>query len=257
MRPAASYTPGYMSYARRSRFWYPRRRTRRRRMPKRMYGRRRRVRRQRRPMVVMPRVRDEMKTHDKAISFSIANDATTAQAMAVLNEVARNTSAITRIGKKIVMKALQIRGYLQANTATLLDKVAILLVYVRSNNNDSLLPPFDSVLESQSAIALSKRDNASKFKILRRWDYTIAGNNTGTGNQTDKSNFVFEEYITFKKPLITQWSTDSENGNYATMERGGLLLMGVGYANNMASLIYPTFAANSRLYFHETDGYAY
>lgn len=221
-----------------------------------MYGRRRRVRRQRRPMVVMPRVRDEMKTNDAAITITPSTDGTKAATMQVLNIVPRGTTATERVGKKIVMKALQIRGNLLAGASTAAAKVSILLIYVRSQNNMTDLPAWDTILKSQSPNALTERDNASQFKILRRWDYQLVGNLGTAGQGQSNSAFVFEEYITFKKPLVTQWSAANSDGIFTAMEKGGLILAGVSNLTAADGGV-PSFTGNSRIYFHETDGYAY
>lgn len=228
---------------------------RRRRAPK-----RRRVRARRTRYVARPMVREEMKTLDYnpgvQSTLPLANDNTAPVGMLCLNIVPQGTTAITRLGKKILMKALQIRGCIQPPVTSTLnwDKVSLLLVYVRSNNQDAAVPPYTTLLTRQSTFGLTNRDNASKFKILRRWDYVVAGTRA---TPTDILQIPFDEYIVFKKPLVTQWTQGNSTGVYSAMEKGGLLLIGMGDNIATASNGFWNFIFESRLYFGEDGGYMF
>lgn len=203
-----------------------------------------------------PVVREEMKTNDKltgTMEFSV--DGLVATNMMLLNEIPQGTTAITRIGKRVIMKALQIRGYIIPGATTIQDKCSVLLVYVRSNNQASTLPPWDTILDTQHSNSLTCRDNATKFKILRRWDYAIGGN--GTVGQQVTPIVNFDEYIVFKKPLVAQWITVSAAGSIAQFEKGSLLLCTVGAIGVTANTTKCLGTFRSRLYFSESDGYMF
>jgi len=203
-------------------------------------------------MYNQPRIRDEMKTHDKGIAhnFNITNDN---GQITMLNEVPQGNSSLSRIGKRIIMKALQMRGRINVASATAVNsKVCVLLIYVRSVNStgSSVLPNPSEILTAANSFALTNRNYASKFKILRRWDYVVAGS---SADPNERSKHVFEEYIVFKKPLVTQWLSGTDTGVYATTEKGALLLMCLGDTATDS----PSFSATARLYFNESDGYVY
>lgn len=204
-------------------------------------------------MVVMPRVKEEMKTHDTDVGFTFNNNGTNAQVMVCVNLVPRDTSAITRIGKRILMKAFHVRGRIYPSSATVMDKCSLMLVYQRMGN-DNALPNVNDILDTQIPNSLTKRDNASKFKILRRWDFSLIGSTT---TPTNASQFIIDEYITFKKPLVVQWSQGNSSGAYTEIEKGALLLVGVGLHPVLSTTLVGNFDAKTRLYFHESDGYAY
>lgn len=217
--------------------------------------RRRRMRRRRAQAFSQPRIRDEMKTVDNTVTSQRFNSANLAANTVLLNQVDQGNTANTRIGKRIVMKAIQIRGKIQVPTsATVLDKVTVLLIYVRNVNSTgtATLPLPTEVLAAGTSSGLTNRDAASKFKILRRWDYIVQGNTTVP---TEQSKYIFEEYIVFKKPLVTQWLSGSTTGPYSAMEKGGLILMTLGDAVDGATN--PVFSFNCRLYYSESDGYVY
>jgi len=227
-----------------------------------MPRRRRTVKRRRsvrRKAPMRPMVREEMKTNDitSDTTLNCSTDGTVAATQAVLNLIDTGTSSTTRVGKKIVMKALQIRGKLAASTATLQSKVAILLIYVRSNNKDAAPTTWTNILTSQHSNALTNRDNASRYKILRRWDYSVIGNIATAGQSTEKSMVSFDEYVVFKKPLVASWQASAGAGTaIGDFEKGSLHLCAVGDFSD-AGTSRPTLVFRSRLYFCECDGYMF
>lgn len=211
-------------------------------------------------MVMQARVRDEMKTVDTTLSagtLNFDNNSAVAARMQHINVVTQGTSAIQRIGKRLIMKAVQIRGVIKAASATTVQKCSLLLVYVRSVNSISgttTLPAMTEIMTNQSANSLTNRDYAGKYKILRRWDFVVTGNitNPATGNEEK----IFEEYIVFKKPLLTQFNSVGTTGVYDQVEKGALLLISLG-EDNYLSTTTPLFTGYTRVYFSESDGYAY
>lgn len=239
-------------------------------MPRRRQTGRKRKRVSRPRRAMRPVVREEMKTLDVALTaatamqFSadgITDDGavppTTPTTMILLNTIPTGTSATTRIGKRVVMKALQIRGHLLPNTASIYDVVSIILVYVRSNNQLTTLPAWNDIFTSQHPKSLTNRDNASKFKILRRWNYTMTGNSSAATSVTDLSTRFFDEYIVFKKPLVAQWTSASTFGRIGEFEKGSLLLLTNGTQLTASTTLYNKFYFQSRLYFTEADGYMF
>lgn len=216
---------------------------------------RRRSVRRKAPMRSM--VREEMKTNDlgnTALEFS--TDGSVANTQVLVNAIPQGTSSIQRVGKKVLMKALQIRGFINAGTTTIMEKVSVLLVYVRSNNQSTTPTVWADILTTQDNRSLTNRDNASKFKILRRWDYMVLGNSGTAGQQTSSSGFPFEEYVVFKKPLVSQWTNASTTGEISHFEKGSLHLCCVGNGVT-AGTTKPNFYFRTRLYFCECEGYMF
>lgn len=189
----------------------------------------------------------EIKTVDTSLSTrNFDTDSAVANCMSLLNTVPTGNTAITRIGKSINMTALALRGRIASSTATTIERIAMLLIYVRNNNQAATLPAVTEILVTQGASALTNRDNASKFKIVRRWDLAMRGNTTtpAAGGEL----VAVDEFIRFKKPLIAQWTQGSVNGTIGEFEKGSLLLLTVGTTANGATTT-PTFNGNARLYF--------
>lgn len=196
-------------------------------------------------------LKTEVKTVDTnrpiASSLHCSTDATVAQGMQLLNTIPQDSSPTGRIGKKVMMTGVAIRGWILTNTTYTTQKASILLVYVRNNNQAATLPAFTEVLTAQSSNGLTNRDNASKFKILRRWDYAIYGDfDTAPGGNANA--FVIEEFIKFKKPLEACWTAAGTAGTIGQFEKGSLILMTVGTTTE-ASATYAQVECNTRVYF--------
>lgn len=191
-------------------------------------------------------LKTEVKTVDSTIAMSFSNDGTVAQTMTLVNTIAQDASPTTRIGKKVMMTAIAIRGNAIVNTVLANARATLLLVYVRNNNQASTLPAWTEILVTQGSTALTNRDNASKFKILRRWDYKLIGDQDSTTPTTDNLQLV-EEFVKFKKPLEACWTTAGTAGTIGQFEKGSLLLISVGSIAQAAPA--PVFNGNTRVYF--------
>jgi len=172
-----------------------------------------------------------------------------ANTMRLVNTIPVGNSCVSRIGKKVTLKALAIRGAILSNTATTQDRVSLLLVWIRNPNQAANLPAWTEILTAQSSYAMNNRDNASKFKIVRRWDYAVIGNTTTP--QSGMENIPVDEYVTFKKDkYVSCWTQASVNGTINEFEQGALILCSVG-TNAYGATTTAQLYANTRLYFQD------
>lgn len=198
----------------------------------------------------LPRVaKGEVKTHDTAIDLEMDANSAVADCMKLLNEIPTGTSAITRIGKRVCLKAINIRGFITARTATTLTNVAILLIWIRTPNQSATLPAVTDILTTQNFISQTNRDNATKFKIVRRWNYSVIGNSTTPA--TGKETIPVDEYVPFKKGKYESvWTNASTTGAIGGFENGALILLTIGDTNNGETTT-PDFLGTTRLYFED------
>lgn len=192
-------------------------------------------------------LRLEPKTVDSSFSLNFDSNSAVANSMKLLNTIPTGTSAITRVGKRVCLKSVLIRGSIEAAGATIGEKCALLLIYIRNPNQAATLPAWTEILTSQSSVALTNRDNASKFKIVRRWDYDVIGNTTtpATGSEIITVN----EFVKLKD-LPSVWTSASTAGTIGEFEEGALILASVGKQANGATTT-PTIAGNARVYFED------
>lgn len=191
------------------------------------------------------RGKTEVKTVDTTYTGNFDNNSAVANCLFLLNTIPQDASPTGRIGKKVMLKAIQLRGRVIAASATTAENCCAILIYVRNPNQAATLPAVTEILVTQSSGALSNRDNASKFKILRRWDFPVTGNITTPG--TGKELYDFEAYVPLKG-LASLWTNAGTAGTIGQFVEGALLLLTVGFAANGATTT-PQLIGNSRVYF--------
>lgn len=190
----------------------------------------------------------ETKTVDTSVGpLNFDNNSAVANCMQLLNTVPTGTSSVTRVGKAVQMVSVQIRGEITASTATIAHKVALLLVYIRNPNQAATLPAVTEILTAQSSNQLTNRDNSSKFKIVRRWEYSVIGNITTP--QCGNELICVDEYVELGY-LDSVWTSASTAGTIAEFEKGALILLAVGDAANGATTT-PVFVGRTRVYFKD------
>jgi len=189
----------------------------------------------------------ERKAVDAAFSMNFDTNSAVAACMQLVNTVATGSASNQRIGKRITLRALSVRASLQASTATIYQKCVLMLIYIKNPNQAATLPAVNEILVSQSANALTNRDNASKFRILRRWEWEIIGNST-TPSTGMEQQFI-EEYVRLPN-LPSLWTNASTAGTIGEFVEGALILLSVGTSANGATTT-PTVGGNTRLYFSD------
>lgn len=190
----------------------------------------------------------ERKAVDTAsIALNFDTDSAVAACEQLVNTIATGSASNQRIGKRVVMRAIAIRGRVQASSATTVQKCALMLIYIKNPNQAATLPAVAEILVSQNSNALTNRDNASKFRILRRWEWAVTGNTTtpATGNES----FVVEEYVRLPN-LPALWTNASTAGTIGEFVEGALILLSVGTGANGATTT-PTFVGGCRLYYSD------
>lgn len=164
-----------------------------------------------------------------------------------INQVPLGNSSITRVGRKLNITAVAIRGRCYAGTTGTVQKGTMLLVWDRNVNQSAALPAWNTILNSQTSIALTNKDNAPRFKILRRWDYEFTGNQTA-GQINDKGLYSIDEFVKMKNK-ITLFTTADSTGLYPNMMEGGLLLYFV--SDTATATAAPRFEVNTRIYYND------
>ena len=175
--------------------------------------------------------------------FDLANAAyacDTTGSITLLNPIPQGATQITRVGKKVMIKHLQLRGLLAANTATTIADTTYLVVYDRRPT--AALPAISDILKNTTSSAFSNDDNTGRFRILRRSDAVLSGNSTTptTGNEVrDVTEFIKVGLPTVYKALGT--------GAIADISEGAIYLVTVG--SNAAGTTAATLTTASRVRF--------
>lgn len=91
----------------------------------------------------------------------------------LLNTIAQGASVNQRVGKKVVLKSLQIRGQVFNNSAAVNNDVAMLIVYDRRPTG--ALPAITDILVTANSSAMNNDANSGRFRILKRFDALLQG----------------------------------------------------------------------------------
>jgi len=107
----------------------------------------------------------------------------------LLATIAQGASVNTRVGKKVILKSVQGRGYISGNATTLFSLCTFMIVYDRRPTG--ALPTIADILVSVDPRALNNDANSGRFKILKRCDEVIIGNvtNPDTGVEVKEAGF--------------------------------------------------------------------
>lgn len=145
----------------------------------------------------------------------------TTGSIALLNTIAQGVTVNQRVGKKIIMKSIQIRGNHYAGASGTVAEGAMLIVY--DKRPTGALPAITDILNSVSPNAFNNDANSGRFRIVRRRDLTFTGNSTtpATGNEYfDASDFIkLNLPVTYKA---------AGTGAIADIEEGALYVVTVG-----------------------------
>lgn len=138
--------------------------------------------------------------------------------------VPRGDAVTERNGRKFVDEWVNIRGQLvNKNSATYTDNT-VLLVWDRQPNK--ALAAITDILDTNSAYSQNKRENASRFLIVRRWDHTLFGK--GDGSTVGPFGTGFDHYVRLPRGLVAECTPADETGAIGNRVSGALLLVTTG-----------------------------
>lgn len=188
----------------------------------------------------------EVKSADVVSTNYLLNSTGT---VAALNLVQAGSSYFNRIGRKIEMKSLQMKGQLNgigANSQGLAAGGRILIVYDRQANG--ALPVYADVIKSQTQVSgttqslnydMVNLDNRDRFLILRDIEFTmpsvtrVASADTFSGYPTSAhtdstcEEGQFNQFIKLKG-LVTHFKADSSPAVIGDVATGTLLILSFG-----------------------------
>jgi len=164
----------------------------------------------------------------------------------VLNQIPQGTTQSTRLGRKARMTGLRIKGFFLATTAaTINTTVSLSVIHQTAPNNPSSMPTYNTIWVAQHDRALRAVNDIDKLKIIRSIGAKLIGD--ADTAPTDHCLVEVDEFIDLKPfNVITEWTQADTTGVYGNMEKGALLLYGLGAASS-ANNFYGSF----RVYFDD------
>lgn len=186
-------------------------------------------------------------TSNAPVAVSASGYVTASSSAVVLNQIPQGTSTVTRLGRRIFMKAIHIRGQINTSaTVQLTQPARVCLVYLPSmDRNATSMPPHNVIWTAQNPLALRQITDNSDFKVLRQWDFVLGGDRDAP--TTGQELYLINEMVQLNE-LETVWSQANTNGSFDDMDKGALCL----YLQSFALDANPfTASFNCRVYFHE------
>lgn len=183
-----------------------------------------------------------------ATPFAPLNGSTTVSAWCLNQVPAVNANSTSRVGRRIANTAISLRGSIVPGTGAVDAIVGLVLVWDRNPNSGTVIPAFNAVFNSQAVESLTNKDNAPRFKILRRWTWKFIGTSAATV-QTDENIQYFDEFVKMKNK-ITLFQAADTSGLLTAMVEGSLLLYALA-SNALTGATVPTLNLQTRLYFSD------
>lgn len=154
----------------------------------------------------------------------------TTGSVTLIATIAQGASVNQRVGKKIILKSLQCRGYMQNNATALSNDVAYLIVY--DKRPTGALPAVTDILVTASANSFNNDANSGRFRILKRVDNLLIGNVSQTAPPVSDGNMsdlyaVGEDWFLDLKGLPSVFKA-AGTGAIGDIEEGALYLVTVG-----------------------------
>lgn len=144
--------------------------------------------------------------------------------IALVATIAQGAAVTQRVGKKVLLKGVQIRGYATADTVTLTTGGVWMLVY--DKRPTGALPNITDILDTANSNSFLNDANSGRFKILARRTYSLTGNVTTAGQQNDSTFQMIDEYVKLKNLLMVFKAAGT--GAIGDIEQGALYLVSVG-----------------------------
>jgi len=148
--------------------------------------------------------------------------------IALLNTVAQGASVSQRVGKKVQLKGLQCRGFAFNDTTATVNDAALVIVY--DKRPTGALPAITDILVTASAHSMNNDANAGRFRILKREDFLMIGNQSLTGtvaNYPSDNSCVGCDFYLDLKNLPTIYKA-AGTGAIGDIEEGALYIVSVG-----------------------------
>lgn len=169
------------------------------------------------------------KPEKKFIDTSMTTDATTTASITLLNGCQLGTSASTRVGRKICIKSIFMRGSLQKeNPADGIGQTVRMMIVWDKQPNGAVISSITDLLVSASTDALNNLSNRDRFIVLMD---KVRDINPSAGSYTGAAASFATQRVSLKKYLNVKLDTiynDGNAGTIADIATGALYLIVIG-----------------------------
>lgn len=141
-----------------------------------------------------------------------------------ISVVPQGDSVNARDGRKFALTTVQIRGKTTTGSTATYAQGTLALVWDKQPNK--ALAAVTDILDTAHSDSMNKRENASRFMVLRRWDLMLTGKNDGSTVGGFARNF--DKFVRLPRGLIAECTPADATGEIGNRVTGALLLLTVG-----------------------------
>lgn len=164
----------------------------------------------------------------------------------LLNVIPQGVTVSQRIGKKALMKTIQLKGFFYPNASATVNNAGAALIYDKMSNG-AAIPAVTDIFVSVNPNDMLNDANSNRFVVLKRWSCVLSGTLSATGPYTDVQSADIDDYIKLEKEI--EWNPSAATGVQATINKGALYM--VTYGSAAAGVTASTFQYYSRIRFTE------
>jgi len=146
--------------------------------------------------------------------------------------VPQGTTVNQRDGKACRITSLQIRGAIVADVDSIVADNVIAVVWDYQPNK--ALPTITDIFDSKSNVALPKRENAGRFKIIRYMKAVTTGSGDDTPPHSSNTMVSLNEYIKMPPDCVATYTTADNTGVIGNCISGALYFVTMGSGVKLA-----------------------
>jgi len=145
-----------------------------------------------------------------------------------INVIPQGTSVNQRVGKKVALKSIQLRGSAIGRADAVSNDYTYIIVY--DKRPTGVLPAITDILDSIDPQSMNNDANAGRFRILKRVDNVLVGGTSLTGavaNTLTEATMRNEDWYLPLNNLQTVFKA-ATTGVIADVEQGALYIVTLG-----------------------------
>lgn len=174
----------------------------------------------------------ELKWLDTQLAGTISTTGVQWGAPTGLNLIPQGTSENERIGRKCIIKTIQMRGFLTTATTNSNDNGNFYLVLDKQANKAYSL--YTDVFQGASYLDFRNQANSQRFVVLKRFQFDIAGSSSTTVSGTGSASANSQQFNYYKKCNIPIEFT-STSGVIGEITSNNLLVFGASANSNTSA----------------------
>lgn len=158
------------------------------------------------------------------VDTTVAVNVNTTGSVTLLNGMAQGTTASTRIGRRIQMKSIEFKLFVQADSTALTNVTRYAIVLDKQSNGAA--PAFTDIYDAAAPTALRNISNKARFWVLYDSGLQVCIGNSATAAQgTDNTIRPLELYKRINIPV--QYNAGSA-GTVGDIQTNGLFFVAIG-----------------------------